>query len=125
LTGEGWGEGESYILSNTDRKSWHPAKRGTESRVLAGQNEGSVCSFSLGTTESYTKDGEQEERTEEHPAVGGIVFFGKLAEIAGEYLSNGSSAYVPACRSLGAGREGSLKTEKCLPAAGRGRSGRE
>jgi single stranded DNA-binding protein len=40
----------------------------------------------------------QEERTEWH----NVVFFGKLAEIAGEYLSKGSSVYV----------EGSLKTKK-------------
>jgi single-strand DNA-binding protein len=62
------------------------------------QNGGSVCTFSLGTTESFTKDGEQKERTEWH----NVVFFGKLAEIAGEYLSKGSNVYV----------EGSLKTEK-------------
>ena len=62
------------------------------------QNGGSVCTFSLGTNESYTKDGEQKERTEWH----NVVFFGKLAEIAGEYLSKGSNIYV----------EGSLKTEK-------------
>lgn len=62
------------------------------------QNGGSVCTFSLGTTESYTKDGEQKERTEWH----NVVFFGKLADIAGEYLSKGSNIYV----------EGSLKTEK-------------
>ena len=62
------------------------------------QNGGSVCTFSLGTNESYTKDGEQKDRTEWH----NVVFFGKLAEIAGEYLSKGSNVYV----------EGSLKTEK-------------
>ena len=44
------------------------------------------------------KDDEQKERTEPH----NVVFFGELAEIAGEYLSKGSSAYV----------EGSLKIEK-------------
>jgi hypothetical protein len=48
------------------------------------RNGGSVCTFSLGTPESYTKDGEQNERTGWH----NVVFFGKLAEIAGEYLSN-------------------------------------
>jgi single-stranded DNA-binding protein len=51
------------------------------------QNGGSVCTSILGTTESYTRDCEQKERTQWHPAKGGIVFFGKLAEIAGEYLS--------------------------------------
>jgi single-strand DNA-binding protein len=45
-----------------------------------------------------TKDSDQKERMEWH----NVVFFRKPAEIAGEYLSKGSSAYV----------EGSLKTEK-------------
>ena len=62
------------------------------------QNGGSVCTFSLGTNESYAKNGEQKERTEWH----NVVFLGKLAEIAGEYLSKGSNVYV----------EGALKTEK-------------
>ena len=67
-----------------------------EQRVL--QNGGTVCAFSIATTEYYLKGGEQKERTEWHR----IVFFGKLAVIAGEYLSKGSNIYV----------EGSLRTEK-------------
>ena len=62
------------------------------------QNGGSVCTFSLGTIESYTNDREQKERTQWHS----VLSFVKLAEIAGEYLSKGSSVYV----------EGDLKTEK-------------
>jgi single-strand DNA-binding protein len=62
------------------------------------QNGGFVCTFSLGTTEFYKKEGEQEERTEWQ----NVVFFGRLAETAGEYLSKGSNVYV----------EESLKTEK-------------
>jgi single-strand DNA-binding protein len=42
--------------------------------------------------------GEQRQRKEWH----NVVFFRKLAEIAGEYLSKGSNVYA----------EGSLKTEK-------------
>ena len=44
------------------------------------------------------KDGNQQERTEWHR----VVFFGKLGEIAGEYLRKGSSVYV----------EGSLRYDK-------------
>jgi len=44
------------------------------------------------------KDGEQKERTERH----NIIFFGKMAEIAGQYLLRESNIYV----------EGSLKTGK-------------
>jgi len=44
------------------------------------------------------KEGNQQERTEWHR----VVFFGKLGEIAGEYLRKGSSVYV----------EGSLRYDK-------------
>lgn len=44
------------------------------------------------------KDGNQQERTEWHR----VVFFGKLGEIAGEYLKKGSQVYV----------EGSIKYDK-------------
>jgi len=44
------------------------------------------------------RDGNQQERTEWHR----VVFFGKLGEIAGEYLRKGSSVYV----------EGSLRYDK-------------
>jgi hypothetical protein len=60
---------------------------GDAQRLLRIEEESPL--FSLGTTEAYKKDDEQKERTEWHPAKRGIVFFGKLAEIAGEYLSNG------------------------------------
>ena len=83
---------ERLEQGDVDRKS----RQGSRAEVSA--ERGSVCAFSLGTTESYTKNGEQKERTEWH----NVVFFGRLAEIAGEYLSKGSNAYV----------EGSLKTEK-------------
>lgn len=44
------------------------------------------------------KTGEQQERTEWHKT----IFFGKLAEIAGQYLKKGSQVYI----------EGSLHTSK-------------
>lgn len=59
-----------------------------------------VASFRVATTERW-KDkasGEAQERTEWHR----IVSFGKLAEIAGEYLAKGALAYV----------EGRLQTRK-------------
>lgn len=51
-----------------------------------------VCSISIATTQKW-KDrntGEQKEATEWIP----LEFFGKLAEIAGQYLKKGSSIYV-------------------------------
>lgn len=58
-----------------------------------------ICRISLATTSvRKDKDGNQQERTEWHR----VVFFGKLAEIAGEYLRKGSSVYV----------EGSLRYDK-------------
>lgn len=59
-----------------------------------------LCNISVATSESW-KDkvtGEKKEQTEWHS----VSFFGKLAEIAGQYLSKGAQAYI----------EGSLKTEK-------------
>jgi single-strand DNA-binding protein len=50
-----------------------------------------VANFSVATTDSWKdKNGQKQERTEWHR----ISMFGKLAEIAGEYLKKGSSVYV-------------------------------
>lgn len=58
-----------------------------------------VCNFSVATTESFKdKSGEKKEHTEWHR----ISFFGKLAEVSGEYLKKGSPVYV----------EGRIKTRK-------------
>lgn len=59
-----------------------------------------VANISLATSESWRdkQTGEQRERTEWHR----VVFFGKLAEIVGEYLRKGSQVYV----------EGRLQTRK-------------
>ncbi|MCC1497519.1 single-stranded DNA-binding protein [Alcanivorax sp. 1008] len=61
---------------------------------------GAVTNVSLATSESWKdkQTGQQQERTEWHR----VVFFNKLAEIAGEYLKKGSKVYV----------EGSLRTRK-------------
>lgn len=61
---------------------------------------GAICNISVATTDTW-KDktsGEKQERTEWHR----VVFFNRLAEIAGEYLKKGSQVYV----------EGSLRTRK-------------
>jgi single-strand DNA-binding protein len=59
-----------------------------------------ICSLAVATTESW-KDktsGEKKEQTEWHR----VVMYGKLAEIAGQYLKKGSSVYL----------EGKLQTRK-------------
>ena len=59
-----------------------------------------VANFTLATTESWKdkQTGQQQERTEWHR----VVFFNRLAEIAGEYLRKGSKVYL----------EGKIKTNK-------------
>lgn len=61
---------------------------------------GAVTNISVATSESWKdkQTGQQQERTEWHR----VVFFNRLAEIAGEYLKKGSKVYV----------EGSLRTRK-------------
>jgi single-strand DNA-binding protein len=62
-------------------------------------NETAVCNFSIATSRSYKdKAGEKVEKTEWHR----IVMFGKLAEIAKEYLKKGSQVFL----------EGRLQTRK-------------
>jgi len=59
-----------------------------------------ITSIRLATSESWKdkQTGEQQERTEWHR----VDFFGRLAEIAGEYLKKGRQVYV----------EGKLRTEE-------------
>jgi single-strand DNA-binding protein len=60
---------------------------------------GAITNISIATTDKWKdKNGEMQERTEWHR----VAFFGKLAEIAGEYLKKGSQVYV----------EGRLQTRK-------------
>jgi single-strand DNA-binding protein len=52
---------------------------------------GAITNISIATTENWKdKAGEKQEKTEWHR----VAFFGKLAEIAGEYLKKGSQVYV-------------------------------
>jgi single-strand DNA-binding protein len=59
-----------------------------------------ICNVNLATTDTWKdkQTGEKKEATEWHR----VVFFGRLAEIAGQYLKKGSQIYV----------EGSLRTRK-------------
>ena len=68
-----------------------------------------VANISLATTDSWRdkETGEQQDRTEWHR----IVFFGRLAEIVGEYLRKGSQVYV----------EGRLQTRKWQDKSGNDR----
>lgn len=79
---------------------------GRDPETKTFSNGDQVCNITVATTEKW-KDkntGEQKEATEWHR----IVFSGKLAEIAGQYLRKGASVYV----------EGSLKTRKWTDQAG-------
>lgn len=59
-----------------------------ESRAIQG---GSVCNFSVATSESYSgRNGKAEERTEWHR----IIVYGKLAEVCMKYLTKGCQVLV-------------------------------
>lgn len=49
-----------------------------------------VCSFSLATNETYTKDGKKVEKVEFH----NVIVFGKTAENVAKYMSKGSQIYI-------------------------------
>ncbi|MGD8205220.1 single-stranded DNA-binding protein [Pantoea sp. FN0305] len=87
------------------------ASRGVNKVILVGNlgqdpevrympNGGAVANITLATSESWRdkQTGETKEKTEWHR----VVLFGKLAEVAGEYLRKGSQVYI----------EGSLQTRK-------------
>lgn len=73
---------------------------GQDPEVRYMPSGGQVTNIRIATSESWRdKDtGEQKETTEWHR----VVFFNKLAEIAGQYLKKGSQVYI----------EGSLRTRK-------------
>ena len=64
---------------------------GNDPDVKYTQGGMAITRISLATTSvRKDRDGNSQERTEWHR----VVFFGKLGEIAGEYLRKGSSVYV-------------------------------
>ncbi len=73
---------------------------GRDPEVRYSPDGAAICNVSIATTSSW-KDkasGEKREETEWHR----VVFYNRLAEIAGEYLKKGRSVYI----------EGRLKTRK-------------
>lgn len=93
------------------------ASRGVNKVILVGNlgqdpevrylpNGGAVANITLATSESWRdkQTGETKEKTEWHR----VVLFGKLAEVAGEYLRKGSQIYI----------EGKLNTRKWTDQAG-------
>ncbi|MDP4652425.1 MAG: single-stranded DNA-binding protein [Haliea sp.] len=87
------------------------ASRGVNKVILVGNlgadpetrympSGGAVTNVNLATSESWKdkQTGQPQERTEWHR----VVFFNRLAEVAGEYLKKGSKVYV----------EGALRTRK-------------
>ena len=72
---------------------------GRDPEVRYTPDNSAITNISVATTDTWKdKSGEKQERTEWHR----VAFFGKLAEIAGEYLKKGSQVYV----------EGRLQTRK-------------
>jgi single-strand DNA-binding protein len=73
---------------------------GRDPEVRYSGDGASICNISVATTSQWKdkNSGERREETEWHR----VVFYGRLAEIAGEYLKKGRSIYL----------EGRLKTRK-------------
>ena len=73
---------------------------GRDPEVRYAANGNAIANLSVATTEQWTdrNTGQRQERTEWHR----VVMFGKLAEIAGQYLRKGSQVYL----------EGRLQTRK-------------
>lgn len=96
------------------------ASRGVNKVILVGNlgqdpevrympNGGAVANITLATSDSWRdkQTGETREKTEWHR----VVLFGKLAEVAGEYLRKGSQVYI----------EGALQTRKWQDQSGQER----
>jgi len=73
---------------------------GADPETRAMPSGTSVANLRIATSESWKdrQSGEQQERTEWHR----VALFGRLAEVASEYLRKGSQVYI----------EGSLRTRK-------------
>lgn len=72
---------------------------GRDPEVRYTPDNSAITNISIATTDTWKdKSGAKQERTEWHR----VAFFGRLAEIAGEYLKKGSQVYV----------EGRLQTRK-------------
>lgn len=82
---------------------------GQEPETRYAANGNAIVNLSLATSESWKdrQTGEPREKTEWHR----IVFFGRLAEIVGEYVHKGSQIYI----------EGKLQTRKWQDQSGQDR----
>ena len=96
------------------------ASRGVNKVILIGNlgqdpeirympNGGAVANLTMATSDTWRdkQTGEQKERTEWHR----VTLYGKLAEIAGEYLRKGAQVYI----------EGQLRTRKWQDQSGQDR----
>ncbi|MFM2480944.1 single-stranded DNA-binding protein [Celerinatantimonas sp. YJH-8] len=82
---------------------------GQDPEVRYMPNGGAVANITVATSDSWRDKatGEQRERTEWHR----VTLYGKLAEVAGEYLRKGSQVYI----------EGQLQTRKWQDQSGQDR----
>lgn len=82
---------------------------GADPEVKYTTSGNAVTNITIATSESWKdkQTGQNQERTDWHR----IVFFNKLAEIAGEYLRKGSQVYI----------EGALRTRKWQDQSGQDR----
>ncbi|MBI6188706.1 single-stranded DNA-binding protein [Providencia rettgeri] len=82
---------------------------GQDPEIRYMPNGGAIANLTLATSESWRdkQSGEMREKTEWHR----VIIFGKLAEVAGEYLKKGSQIYI----------EGSLQTRKWQDQSGQDR----
>jgi single-strand DNA-binding protein len=100
-----------HVRQSTARLIQEPAMASVNKVIIVGNlgrdpevrytpSGSAVCNVSVATTRNWKnkESGEKQEETEWHR----VVFYDRLAEIAGEYLKKGRSVYV----------EGRLKTRK-------------
>ena len=82
---------------------------GAKPEIKYASNGNAISNLSIATSESWTdkSTGPKQERTEWHR----VSLFGKVAEIAGQYLDKGSKVYV----------EGKLQTRKWQDQSGQDR----
>lgn len=82
---------------------------GNKPELKYSSNGSAICSLSVATSESWTEknSGEKKVSTEWHK----VSVFGKLAEIAGQYLDKGSKVYI----------EGKIQTRKWQDKEGKDR----
>lgn len=82
---------------------------GSDPETRTMQNGNAVTNITLATSETWKdkQTGQKQEKTEWHR----VVLFGKVAEIAGQYLRKGSQVYI----------EGKLQTRKWQDQSGQDR----